>query len=81
VVGKIFTEWGTPYLNITELSFGLIALGILLLKDFTEEYFPGRLRLFNNKLVAVRYASYLILVFTIILMGEFGVPKFIYFQF
>jgi D-alanyl-lipoteichoic acid acyltransferase DltB (MBOAT superfamily) len=81
VVGKILTEWGTPYLNITELSFGLIALAILLLNDFSEEYFASSFKLFNNKYIVVRYLSYLILVFMIIIMGEFGGEKFIYFQF
>jgi len=81
VISKIFTDVGVPYLYMTELSFGLVALGILLLHEFMEEYFPGKIKLFNNRLMAVRYLSYLFVVFFIILLGEFSGQKFIYFQF
>lgn len=81
VITKIFTDVGVPYLYMTELSFGLIALGILLLHEFMEEYFPGRIKLFKNSSIAVRYLTYLFVVFFIILLGEFSGQKFLYFQF
>lgn len=81
VIVKIFTVTGVPYLYLTDLSFGLIALGILLLHEFCEEFYPGRIKLFNNRLMAVRYFAYMFIVFYIIVLGEFSGQRFIYFQF
>lgn len=81
VVGKIVHDWGTPYLYMTELSFGLIALAILLINDFLEEFYPNKIRILNNKSIVVRYSGYLLLVFIIILMGVFEGGRFIYFQY
>ncbi len=81
VIYKIFSDVGVPYLYMTELSFGLVALVILLLHEFLEEYFPGKIKLFNNRSTIVRYLSYLFVIFFIILLGEFSGQKFIYFQF
>lgn len=81
VIGKILHIWGTPYLYMTELSFGLIALGILLLNDFSEEFYPNKIRILSNKSIVVRYSGYLLLIFLIILMGVFEGERFIYFQF
>lgn len=81
IINKIFTNIGVPYLDLINLGYSLIGVTILLLKDFFDEYYPNRLFLFNNKCLAIRYASYLIVLFMIIICGVFEGNNFIYFQF
>lgn len=81
VYKKIFTEAGNVHLDVTTLLFGFFGLIIIFLKDLNEEFFANKYDLFSNKNVVVRYFSYLILIFIIILFGVFSGNSFIYFQF
>lgn len=81
VYDKIFTDWGSLFINIPGLvyiSFGVI---ILLMKDFLDEYYPDRVLLFNNKSVLVRFSSYLLILFIILYTGVLTETQFIYFKF
>ncbi|MBN1416837.1 MAG: MBOAT family protein, partial [Bacteroidales bacterium] len=81
VFRRIFTGLGSPYLDLTTLSYSMIGILILLLKDFKDEFFPGRLSFFNNQKIWVRYSSYLTVLLVIILFGVLEGNSFIYFQF
>ncbi len=81
VFRKIFTEPGTPYLDLTTLVYSSMGLLLLLLKDFKDEFYPGSLSLFSNRNTCLRYCTYLSIIFIIILFGVFGGNSFIYFQF
>lgn len=58
-----------------------IALFLLLIKDLKEEFWPSKLLLMNNRIVFVRWASYIIIILLIVLMGVLGSDQFIYANF
>ena len=63
--------------------FLMMVVGTVLLfvKDWTDEYAPNRLRLFENENRIVRWASYLSVVALIMLTGVFDAGQFIYANF
>lgn len=61
--------------------FIVIGVVILFLKDLRDEFFPNRLLLMNNKNVYIRWATYVILLATIISSGVFSSDQFIYANF
>ena len=81
IFNKIFTNPGPLYIDKTTITYSLIGLAILLFKDIRDEYFPGRILFFNHKSVIVRFASYLFILFSILLIGVLNGGQFIYFQF
>jgi alginate O-acetyltransferase complex protein AlgI len=82
VYSKIFTDsFHLPYRDGYTMLYGFIALSILLIKEFHDEYFPGKIQLFNNHRIVFRWLSYYFVIFMILYMGVFGQEKFIYFQF
>lgn len=81
VIQKIFTKSGSLFVDLTTLGYGLSMLFILFLKDFRDEFFPGKLALFESKNIIVRFVSYLIVLFLIIGVGVLDSSQFIYFQF
>lgn len=58
-----------------------VSIAMLLAKDFTDEFFPNRLCLFDNRRIVVRWAAYLGVISLIILAGVFGADQFIYVSF
>lgn len=82
ILGKIFTDSiHLPYKDGDTMLYGFIAFAILFIKDFMEEYYPGRIRLFGNKNNAVRWLSYYCVIFLIFYLGVFSGEQFVYFQF
>ncbi len=80
-IGKIFSEPGSLFLDITTLGYALTCLAILFLIDFRDEFFPGRFKLFENKRIAVRWLSYMVVIMLILSFGVLDSGQFIYFQF
>lgn len=64
-------------------TMALIAMGVIILfvKDFTDEFMPGRFVFFYNKHRFVRWTSYCIVLTMIMLFGVFGADQFIYANF
>jgi D-alanyl-lipoteichoic acid acyltransferase DltB (MBOAT superfamily) len=81
VLKKIVSTGGGLYLDMTNLLYAFIGLGILLLSDFRDEFFPGKALAFENKNILVRYTAYLSVFFFILYFGVFSGNRFIYFQF
>lgn len=81
VFNKIATQHGNLYVDMTTLAFGVLALGIVLLKDFNEEFLSNRYGLLASRYFLVRSMAYVLLMFTIILLGVYNGSSFIYFQF
>lgn len=81
VYRKIFGQQGAPYLDLTTLVYSAMGIMIIMLKDFKDEFYPGKLELLNNRSIVIRYASYLLLMFLILIFGVFEGNSFIYFQF
>ena len=65
-----------PYKPIT-ITFFIIIIG----HEIFEEFFPGKLPIYNNKCSAIRWASYLFLMAFIILYGVLDSTQFIYVSF
>ncbi|MBK8494124.1 MAG: MBOAT family protein [Chitinophagaceae bacterium] len=82
IMERIFTDsLRLPYKDGDTMLYGFIAFSILFLKDFMEEYYPGRILLFNNKNNTVRWLSYYTVIFLIFYLGIFSGEQFVYFQF
>lgn len=81
VIGKIFTDRGSLFVDFTTLGYSFVMLVILLIKDFRDEFFPSKFRLFDASNIVVRFLSYLFVLFIILLFGVLDSSQFIYFQF
>lgn len=82
IVAKIFTDsFHMPYKDGDTMLYGFIAFSIVFLKDFMEEFFPGKILLFNNKNNTIRWLSYYTVIFLIFYLGIFSGEQFVYFQF
>ncbi len=82
ILGKIFTNPGIPFKeSITTYLYGIFGLGILMIKEISEEFFPDSNNYFESKnpFVAAFTASLIIII--IISIGVFDGSQFIYFQF
>ncbi len=81
VLKKIISSGGPLYLDMTNLLYAFLGLGMLLLSDWRDEFLPGKYLAFDNKSILIRYSSYLCVVFLILYFGVFSGNRFIYFQF
>ncbi|MBP6024286.1 MBOAT family O-acyltransferase [Ferruginibacter sp.] len=82
ILGRIVTDsFHLPYKDGDTMLYGFLAFSILFAKDFMEEYYPGRILLFNNKNIVVRWLSYYFVIFVIFYFGVFSGEQFVYFQF
>ena len=59
----------------------IIAISILFIKDFKDEFFPERIAFVHNKRRWIRWCSYVSIVWLILLTGVFGADQFIYANF
>jgi D-alanyl-lipoteichoic acid acyltransferase DltB (MBOAT superfamily) len=78
------SHWGgTIYLgsSSTRLAFSVMALILIILSDFRDEFLPGKIVFFENNSRAVRWTSYIAIVLMILLLGNFSSEQFIYLQF
>jgi len=82
IIGRIFTDsLQIPYKDGDTMLYSFMAFSILFIKDFMEEYYPGRVLLFGNKNIMVRWFSYYFVIFIIFYFGVFSGEQFVYFQF
>lgn len=84
MIGRIFdlSLPKTLYVSgFTDLAFVLFGVIMLILKDATDEFFPSRLKVMDNRYAVVRWCSYLLIMVAILLTGVFGADQFIYANF
>jgi len=82
VFSKIATGGGTLFTESPSiLIFGVFGTILMLLKDFTDEYTPGKYRLFESPYKPVRVMAYSAVIILIFAIGVFDGGEFIYFQF
>lgn len=84
MIGRIFdlSLPKTLYVSgFTDLAFVLFGVMMLILKDATDEFFPSRFKVLDNRQAAVRWCCYLLIMVTILLTGVFGADQFIYANF
>lgn len=65
----------------TDLLLIVVGIGMLMITDFFNEFYPQRLRLFDNTSAWVRRSCYVIVFSMIMLTGVFGADQFIYVNF
>lgn len=63
------------------LVFSLIGIGLLIIKDIRDEFFPNKLPLMNSRFCFIRWSSYIFVLITIMITGVFGADQFIYANF
>jgi D-alanyl-lipoteichoic acid acyltransferase DltB (MBOAT superfamily) len=81
IVKKIFTLNGPLFTDFTQMFYGLIGLAILMAREIKHEYFKNVSPLLEHRSAVVRYATYMVLIALILLIGVFDGSQFIYFQF
>lgn len=80
VIKGIFTNLGSPFVDMHTLFFAGVSLVILVMKDIVDEYVPKwKLLKSDNKVVS--FATCVLLLMFILLMGKLDGSSFIYFQF
>lgn len=80
VIKSIFTNPGSPFIDIHTLFFAGLSFAIMVMKDVTDEFVPKwKLLKSNNKVVS--FATCVVLLMYILLMGKLDGSSFIYFQF
>ena len=82
IIGNIITNPGIPFFESVNIYvYGLLGLGILLLKEFHNEHYPTKYRFFESENpILAAFASSLVIVL-ILSIGVFDGGQFIYFQF
>ena len=81
LTGKIF-DFSQPMnvsYNITDMSFSVFAIALLVIKEVADEF--TKIRAFNSRYVVVRWMTYAIVLSCILLAGVFGSDQFIYANF
>lgn len=81
MIGRFFDPSLPKTLSVsgfTDLAFVLFGVMMLFLKDATDEFFPSRFKVMDNRHTAVRWCSYLLIMVAILLTGVFGADQFIY---
>ena len=84
MIGRIFDTSLAKTLYVsgfTDMAFVLFGVLLLLLKDVTDEFFPSRFKVFDNRHAVVRWGGYLLIMVAILLTGVFGADQFIYANF
>lgn len=81
VIGKMFGEKGSLFINQSSLLYGIVMLSILFFKDLRDEFFPFHLRFFNSKHIVIRFLAYILVTVFILWGGVLNSSQFIYFKF
>ena len=80
VIKGIFTNPGAPFIDMHTLFFAGVSLAIMVVKDVIDEYVP-RWKLLKSNYHVVSFATCIVLLMFILLMGKLDGSSFIYFQF
>ena len=78
---KILTEPGSLFIDADTLAYAFLFTILILIVDFMEEYFSGKVTFMNSKYTIVRWISYVVMVVMVLLFGVLDGGSFIYFQF
>ena len=81
IISKFFNSLGNIYTNWTVFFYAIPFVFLLVLKELMEEFYPNKIRLFNNNQRITRWVSYIVVVVMILYCGVLDGGQFIYFQF
>lgn len=68
-------------LDVVNLPFILLAISILFIKDFYDEFFPNKIKLMSSRHMVIRWVTYLVILIIILSAGVLGSDQFIYANF
>ena len=82
IITQIFSfDWSGLFITaLDQLVYGLVSILLLLAVDVSQEWF-GAGKSFSMRPRSIRWASYVILIVVMVLIGVFDESQFIYFQF
>lgn len=83
IVRNILTwKGGGLYIgSVANMLYSVIALGILFITEYAQEFYKESFSLMNNRYMVVRNFSYAAFILLILLTGVLNQSQFIYFQF
>jgi len=81
VITKICSDRGPVFIDRATFAYGGLMVVVLFIKDFLSEYHTDFLFGFNSKHIVLRYTTYILVLFLILLFGVLDSSQFIYFQF
>ncbi len=61
--------------------YSILLIVFLVVSEINQEYFQNRYSLIYNRMPAIRYTGYVLLIVTMLMVGVFNGGQFIYFQF
>lgn len=67
--------------SISDIFYSIVALAILLITEYMQEFYPESFSLMNSRYKLVRHLSYVAIILLILLIGILNQSQFIYFQF
>lgn len=77
---QMFTSFGRLFVDANTLGYGLLAIMLLMFKDYIDEYHPN-VKFLNSDKPFVSIIATALLLCLILLVGVFDGGQFIYFQF
>lgn len=80
IVKNILFNHGTLFLNKTELLYAFFSIFILIFKEIKDEY-NININFMSSKNTYIRFISYVVIIYLIVLFGVVDSNQFIYFQF
>ena len=81
VISKIFGERGNLFVDLSTMVYALFFAVILISKDFLDEFFGNRFKIFDNRNIVIRWAGIMIVLLLVLYGGVLDGGSFIYFQF
>lgn len=80
---RIITDFGGNFFKSSNTDTALIFIGIAIVffKELFEEFYPNKIKLFNNKRIVVRWITYILVIAYMLLFGVFDSTQFIYVSF
>lgn len=81
---RIFTSVGMPLVNpdaLPALEYCTLSGLIIFIKEYTDEYYPNRFKLYHNTNIVIRYSAYIATCMLILAAGVFDDSQFIYMAF
>ena len=77
---QMFTSFGRLFVDANTIGYGILAIMLLMFKDYINEYHPN-VKFLNSDKPLVSIIATALLLCLILLVGVFDGGQFIYFQF
>ncbi len=81
ILRKICSGSGSLFMSDATLVYASIAIIMVLLSEFRDEFFPSKFLLFNNPYRIIRWTAYVSVLVLILTLGVLDGGQFIYFKF